>query len=500
VTTDTPARQTTMLPLELIDPAPDNPRSEIGVLDPGFVASIRNGGVQVAITVVPRGERYEIAFGHRRYYGSIEAEKIEIPAEIRYDWENDPKALRVARIVEQLHREDWSVIDKGNAFKQLVDDGFSQRKIAELTGFSQSYVSKHLSMLSLPPKAQLWVTTGVVSQEEALFIGNLGEPDQEALFELGDDREVLTPVLEHLEVEHQAAVAAERLENELAAKGVTVLDESDSAHFDEAKSLLSMPWVNLAQHRKQSCRAVVVRAAEFRTSTTPKIMEYCTDPGAHPKPKAEKPRTKDDAELNDLLDHLSAATARRHDFLLGIVPETLDVLTDLIVGEFGYDKDKRLLEVLGVEDVTSVLTDVESAIRVLWLAHMLERERPQLVWLQDYEKPRSVETFILSGVTAEAAQETLDELRELGYEPSWIEELRAGLPATRPPETHTDDGTAVVTVEVRKVGRKHVPVCSVCGDIDVTSMVTAEKAQMAADDHLWAEHGVAPVIPIGGPS
>jgi len=510
-------RETTTIALELIDPAPDNPRSSI-VLDPGFVESIRSLGVQVPIAVVPRGERYEVIFGHRRYFGSNVAGKLEIPAEIRHDLENDPRGLRVARIVEQLHREDWSVIDKGHAFKQLADDGLSQRKIAELTGFSQAFVSRHLSMLDLPEPAQLWVAAGKVTQEEAVFISRLDDHWQADVIEhaaIAEDRDdelhvYLTWLQERMDRER----AVEDRIAELQRDGVVVFvgDPQNPLHGPEAaakeakaKELHELPWVDPKKHKGEPCRAVIAYARfderHQMLEPTVRLREFCTTPKNHPRPvRHEEGQTKSDAELLDLLEHLSAATSRRHEFLMGIEPDPVEVLSEFIT-EHGIDKDLDLIEMLGEEALEKEMTSVDGCVRVLWLHAQCDLEQPVFHWnprSDSIHKPRSAALFPLKGVRAQEAQQWLDELRELGYEPSWIEELRAGLPATRPArgEPGPDDGPAI-TIELRKVGRKHVPICSTCGALETTSTTTEEKARTAGDDHLWGVHGLAPVTPIG---
>jgi ParB family chromosome partitioning protein len=72
------------IPIEKIDPNPDQPRKEFDQTSLNELAqSIKESGVIVPITVKKEGERYILIAGERRYRASKIANLKEIPAYIK---------------------------------------------------------------------------------------------------------------------------------------------------------------------------------------------------------------------------------------------------------------------------------------------------------------------------------------------------------------------------------------------------------------------------------
>ena len=71
-----------LIPLEDIDPNPNQPRQALGDLSE-LVASIREKGVLEPILVRPRGSRFQIIAGERRYRAASELALAEIPCIVR---------------------------------------------------------------------------------------------------------------------------------------------------------------------------------------------------------------------------------------------------------------------------------------------------------------------------------------------------------------------------------------------------------------------------------
>src|SRR5712671_7378393 len=71
-----------LIPIDLIDPNPDQPRQVMGDLSE-LIASISEKGILEPLLVRQRGERFQIIAGERRYQAAIQAGLRELPVVIR---------------------------------------------------------------------------------------------------------------------------------------------------------------------------------------------------------------------------------------------------------------------------------------------------------------------------------------------------------------------------------------------------------------------------------
>ncbi len=92
-----------MISIDRIDPNPHQPRSEMGNLQE-LMASIREKGVLEPILVRPRGDRYEIIAGERRYQASRSLKLTEMPC-IEMDVD-DREAMELS-LMEGIGRPTW---------------------------------------------------------------------------------------------------------------------------------------------------------------------------------------------------------------------------------------------------------------------------------------------------------------------------------------------------------------------------------------------------------
>ena len=163
-----------------IQPNPDNPpdRSQPGE---GLVASIREVGVIQDLVLVPlelwrethpehddalSDAPYVVLAGHRRLAAAAAAERDEVPARIREDF--DRGALDSVMIHENVHREALTPIEEARAYRRVMDrQSLSQRALSRHTGVPQSQISKKLRLLDLPSALQEAVTAGLIGIEQA---------------------------------------------------------------------------------------------------------------------------------------------------------------------------------------------------------------------------------------------------------------------------------------------------------------------------------------------
>ena len=139
----------------------------------GLSESIKQNGVLDPISLRPHdtlpGE-YIINCGHRRFRASKMAGLTKVPAFL------DSKMDDYGRFIDNIQREDLSLIDVANQLKRFVDEGAKNREIAQKIGKSETWVSRYLSLLELPKDIIDAVKQGKIkSAEAALSLANLSK-------------------------------------------------------------------------------------------------------------------------------------------------------------------------------------------------------------------------------------------------------------------------------------------------------------------------------------
>ena len=162
--------------IDLIEPNPEQPRTRFADenLDE-LAASIRANGVVQPIVVRPKGSRYEIVAGERRWRASQRAELRRIPAVVREV--SDEKMLELA-LVENIQRQELNPIEEALAYKRLIDTlGLVQEEIAERVGKSRSIVATSMRLLRLPGEVQRELVEGRLSAGHGRALLMTDDPD-----------------------------------------------------------------------------------------------------------------------------------------------------------------------------------------------------------------------------------------------------------------------------------------------------------------------------------
>lgn len=133
--------ETRNVPVDLIDPAPDNPRETVGDVRE-LTDTVRRYGVLQPLVLSPKLDgRYLVVAGHRRRAAAIEAGLEAVPAVIR-EFQSEQERL-AAMVVENLHRENLTKDERGALYVRLRDEfGLNRRQIGELVGKSPSHVGQ----------------------------------------------------------------------------------------------------------------------------------------------------------------------------------------------------------------------------------------------------------------------------------------------------------------------------------------------------------------------
>jgi ParB family transcriptional regulator, chromosome partitioning protein len=91
-----------MIPIDQIDPNPDQPRQVMGDLSE-LMASITEKGIIEPLIVRQRGGRYQIVAGERRYQASVQVGIRELPAVIRDVDDNEIVEVADGQIEDVCH-------------------------------------------------------------------------------------------------------------------------------------------------------------------------------------------------------------------------------------------------------------------------------------------------------------------------------------------------------------------------------------------------------------
>lgn len=171
------------LPIRLIDVNRDQPRRDFDEESLKELAqSIKAVGVIQPIIVCPKGERYSIIAGERRYRASRLAEMDEIPAIVR-DWENQQRLE--AALIENLQRADLNPIEEAMGVKNLMEEtGLTQDQAANRLGKSRPAVANLLRLLNLPENVIQMLRDGRLSAGHGRALVTVDPSRQEKLAQL----------------------------------------------------------------------------------------------------------------------------------------------------------------------------------------------------------------------------------------------------------------------------------------------------------------------------
>jgi len=134
--------------LKKIRPNRLNPRLDINIESLNELAeSIKQVGLVQPLVVRPADDGYEIVVGERRYRACQQAGLDKVPVIIKEYTDDEVIELN---LIENVHRENLSAVEKGNCCKQLLEkypEKYpSLAKLAEKLGLSQSTITEWLTL------------------------------------------------------------------------------------------------------------------------------------------------------------------------------------------------------------------------------------------------------------------------------------------------------------------------------------------------------------------
>ena len=136
-----------VVPIELIDPNPNQPRQAMGDLSE-LISSISEKGVIEPLVVRQRGERFQIIAGERRYQASVQAGLQELPVVVRDV--DDTEVIELA-LIENLQRKDLTPFEEAEALHGLAERcGYTHEDLARRLGKSRTSITESLTLNGMP--------------------------------------------------------------------------------------------------------------------------------------------------------------------------------------------------------------------------------------------------------------------------------------------------------------------------------------------------------------
>jgi len=154
------------VPIELIDPNPDQPRHVMGDLSE-LMASIQEKGIIEPLIVRQRGSRYQIVAGERRYQAAVRVGMRDLPVVIREV--DDTEIIEVA-LVENIQRKDLGAFEEAEAMATLADKcGYTHEDLARRLGKSRTTVTESLALASMPAEVRNLCRLADISSKSLLL-------------------------------------------------------------------------------------------------------------------------------------------------------------------------------------------------------------------------------------------------------------------------------------------------------------------------------------------
>ena len=165
-----------MIPIELIEVNPEQPRSNLGNIEE-LTASIREKGVLEPILVRAVSEnRYQIIAGERRFRAATAAGLDEIPA-IELD-ADERETLEIA-LIENIQRKDLTAFEESEGLAVLQQKfGYTHEKISQVIGKSRTTVTETLLLNDIPDRVRAMCReAGIANKSILVQIARLGDPE-----------------------------------------------------------------------------------------------------------------------------------------------------------------------------------------------------------------------------------------------------------------------------------------------------------------------------------
>lgn len=171
-----------MVPTELLEPNPDQPRRVFGDIT-DLVSSIKEKGVLEPVLIRPNGDKFQIIAGERRYRASVEAGLSQIPC---IEIDVDDRGVLEISLIENLQRRDLSPFEEADGLQKLCDKFlYTHDEIARKLSKSRSSITETLTLNNIPIELRdICTESGITARSTLLQIAR--QPGPEAMVKMID--------------------------------------------------------------------------------------------------------------------------------------------------------------------------------------------------------------------------------------------------------------------------------------------------------------------------
>jgi len=180
-----PAPVGRMIPLDKIDPNPEQPRTEFGDLTE-LTASIADKGVLEPLLVKPSPAtgRWMIIAGERRFRAATAAGLKEVPC---VEMSVDDNTVAEIALIENMQRKDLTVWEEADGLVALCERfGYTHEDVARKLGKSRSSVTEALSIAAIPSDVREMCRDAGISAKSVL-LQIVRQPDDESMRRLAKE-------------------------------------------------------------------------------------------------------------------------------------------------------------------------------------------------------------------------------------------------------------------------------------------------------------------------
>jgi ParB family transcriptional regulator, chromosome partitioning protein len=165
-----------IVPIDLLDPNPNQPRQVMGDLSE-LMASIAEKGIIEPIIVRQRGGRFQIVAGERRYQAAVQVGLREVPVVIR-DVDDD-EIIEIA-LIENIQRKDLTAFEEAEALHSLATKcNYTHEDMAKRLGKSRTAITESLALNGMPEEVKnLCRLADIHSKSLLLQIVRQGDPQK----------------------------------------------------------------------------------------------------------------------------------------------------------------------------------------------------------------------------------------------------------------------------------------------------------------------------------
>lgn len=169
-------KRSIMIPVDELQPHPDNPRKDLGDLTE-LADSIRANGIFQNLTVLrnkdPETGKSTVIIGHRRLAAAKLAGLEKVPCMVV---EMDEKEQISTMLLENMQRSDLTIYEQAQGFQMMLDMGETKYDIAEKTGFSITTIRHRLNLLKLDPEELRKAEERQVTMQDMIELERISDP------------------------------------------------------------------------------------------------------------------------------------------------------------------------------------------------------------------------------------------------------------------------------------------------------------------------------------